>query len=519
MSSPEYEPIVYRTSEMSGYEFEEAVATLLGRLGYEAEVTARSADAGRDVIARGGGETLVVECKCTRSSVGRPVVQKLHSAAVSFGAETRGIVACTGGFSGPAREHADELGDVVELWDTAHLAALGRRVELYFYADDSARAHIYRPSDSPPEQTERQLRRSFVANLESAPRPADSALSVHAGESDLVAAIRVDYSLDETFGTSTYPNLYRARERGRRLYAPETEVPSHERRLWNRESFDRRCDGDEIDGRPAIAHFDFEIERVERQIARRIAREQSTVVSYTGDNNVTYSKTCEVDPEEVTTRSRRVFLRRRRVRLTAGPSSSLLRVAVPADGPPRLVGSREASIEQMRRIQQGTTALLCNDCGRISTPDRSPERCRDCGRTLCANHHWEVPGLFGFGGEALCSSCYRSSEAPPPAFPAESLPPAVAILVPPLPFAAAGAVGAFVGHLVMLLGAWALLAAGVVEAVQGTPTMAGWLGVPGAVVWGVASGVVLDWWLRHEAHGRNLAELEGYEPAWQSEGS
>jgi restriction endonuclease Mrr len=53
---------------------------------------------------------VVVECKHT-GTVGRPVVQKLHSAVATFEFDgpKRGMVATTGRFTGPAVEYAERL--------------------------------------------------------------------------------------------------------------------------------------------------------------------------------------------------------------------------------------------------------------------------------------------------------------------------------------------------------------------------------------------------------------------------
>jgi restriction endonuclease Mrr len=53
---------------------------------------------------------IVVECKHT-DAVGRPVVQKLHSAVATFefDGHKRGMVATTGRFTGPAEEYAERF--------------------------------------------------------------------------------------------------------------------------------------------------------------------------------------------------------------------------------------------------------------------------------------------------------------------------------------------------------------------------------------------------------------------------
>ena len=75
-------------NDLSGFEFEDVVEDVFRNLGYENVRQAdRTADEGRDVIMEevvdGTRRANIVECKHT-GTVGRPVVQKLHSAIATF---------------------------------------------------------------------------------------------------------------------------------------------------------------------------------------------------------------------------------------------------------------------------------------------------------------------------------------------------------------------------------------------------------------------------------------------------
>ena len=88
-------------------QFEDEIARMFTRLGYDVTQTSYSNDYGRDVIMLKDGKKYLVECKCyaVGGSSGRPVLQKLHSAMVTDGADG-GFFVTTGGFSDPAREFA-----------------------------------------------------------------------------------------------------------------------------------------------------------------------------------------------------------------------------------------------------------------------------------------------------------------------------------------------------------------------------------------------------------------------------
>jgi restriction endonuclease Mrr len=101
--------------DLSGFEFEDLMEDVFRNLGYENVRQAdRVADEGRDILMEetvdGTRRAVIVECKHT-DSVGRPVVQKLHSAVATYGYDgpKRGMVATTGRFTGPATEYARRL--------------------------------------------------------------------------------------------------------------------------------------------------------------------------------------------------------------------------------------------------------------------------------------------------------------------------------------------------------------------------------------------------------------------------
>src|SRR6056297_4027187 len=101
--------------DLSGFEFEDLMEDVFRSLGYEnVRQAEKTADEGRDVLMEevvdGTRRAVVVECKHT-GTVGRPVVQKLHSAIATFEFDgpKRGMVATTGRFTGPAIEYAERL--------------------------------------------------------------------------------------------------------------------------------------------------------------------------------------------------------------------------------------------------------------------------------------------------------------------------------------------------------------------------------------------------------------------------
>jgi restriction system protein len=91
-------------------DFEHLVAEVFKRRGYQTNVDlGRGPDGGVDVILRHNGNTIPVQCKRWKKSVGVPVVRELLGAMTAFGA-SNGIVVATSSFTREAQSFAAENG-------------------------------------------------------------------------------------------------------------------------------------------------------------------------------------------------------------------------------------------------------------------------------------------------------------------------------------------------------------------------------------------------------------------------
>ncbi|PEC22801.1 restriction endonuclease [Bacillus cereus] len=91
---------------MDPREFEYFVANLFRSLGYTVQVTSGSNDGGKDIILRKGRETKFVEVKRhTQGTIGRPAIQKLHSAIMDADA-LGGYFVTLSNFNKNARNYA-----------------------------------------------------------------------------------------------------------------------------------------------------------------------------------------------------------------------------------------------------------------------------------------------------------------------------------------------------------------------------------------------------------------------------
>jgi HJR/Mrr/RecB family endonuclease len=121
-------------AQMSGAEFEQFTADLLRAMGFErVSLTPATGDEGKDVIAYlrdplGNLIKYYVECKRWEEGkpVGRPVVQRLHSAIIEDRSASKGMIVTSSRFTEQAAEWASRVGNI-DLIDGQRLIELATR--------------------------------------------------------------------------------------------------------------------------------------------------------------------------------------------------------------------------------------------------------------------------------------------------------------------------------------------------------------------------------------------------------
>jgi len=303
---------------LSGFEFEDVTADVFRTLGYEnVRQAAKTADRGRDVLMEevvdGTRRAVVVECKHT-DTVGRPVVQKLHSAVATFefAGPKRGIVITTGRFTSPAQEYAEQLRRTddphpVELLDGEDLRAIADEVGLDLY---NGRIEILcdetlRPYD-PATDVDAPVREAFrdIENIEAADLRSPHSKAVFRP----VAAVTAD--TDAVFETSVGV-IHRINDRTRFVVHAERGQPRVADEDLAALVTENRHATVELD----VDRFGKEFDEIEQRrfgqtqteykewAVDRLRDHHTTTVTYTGDNNVTYNKTCEPNRSDISVQS------------------------------------------------------------------------------------------------------------------------------------------------------------------------------------------------------------------------
>ena len=119
-------------AEYEPREFEELIARLFIRMGYQVKLTPEKADYGADIIAEKNDERIVIEVKRWKEEhVGAEHIRSLIGSMSSFGA-TKAIFVTTSDFTKRAENQADRArqgGTRIELWNGYELR---KRIEKYF---------------------------------------------------------------------------------------------------------------------------------------------------------------------------------------------------------------------------------------------------------------------------------------------------------------------------------------------------------------------------------------------------
>jgi len=384
--------------ELSGFEFEDVMEDVFRKLGYEnVRQAERVADKGRDIVMEetvdGTRRAVVVECKHT-DTVGRPVVQKLHSAVATYDypGPKRGMVATTGRFTNPAKEYARDLrknGDPhpVELLDGTELREIADEIGLDLY---NGRIEVLcdrtlRPTD-PSRSPDAAVRDAFreIENLDprTIPRPTMTAR--------FVPVVRIRGDVSAVFETSAGV-IHRVNERDEFVLSAGRDGPRPleagvERLVAT--SADQRVDLDEhrfgeLFDAVEVERFGQTETEYKEWAVRRLRRRHTTTVSYTGDNNVTYTKECEPNLSDISIQSiSPVYLPRIRTTTTLGTYEYPYEYY--AAGPSRYT------------IEDGIHR--CVQCG---GSDGTFTYCENCGSINCTDHI-RTERLVG---EPVCTGC------------------------------------------------------------------------------------------------------------------
>jgi len=288
-----------RLDALDGFQFEELCGRIfeklsLGKITY----VGRVADEGRDLILEGyKGNKAIIECKHQpNSTIGRPIVQKLHSATVEENARYA-IVVTTGHFSKDAVDYSEKLrkrGVIVELIDFAILNDMARRAGIRLLrGGESFPIQTFFVSD--PKTLSNKVSNAILSPMISSPTPASILVSVEPRTLEFRPAYLIKYNIHENFATSI-GNISSIHIDDQIILVDGANGELTNPELANFMLVSERTDGIHpgYQGVSSKRH-DFKIDHssLMHKAKLQIIGLHSKDVSYYGRNNVRYTKRCE----------------------------------------------------------------------------------------------------------------------------------------------------------------------------------------------------------------------------------
>lgn len=397
---------------LDGLEFEDLCEQMFKNLGYAVENIVGVGDGGRDLILHSvDDEKIIVECKHQpNSTVGRPVVQKLHSAVISSHAK-KGILITSGKFSKEAIEHAELLtsqGITMELVDFLNFVALAVKAKINISTSMSDTI-VY----SFPIANDTELKRKFqniFEKLQSWPQSAYEIAQLELSQIVLVAHYKIKFSVKQDFSTSVgvihsiHKNdliLILDAANGLQL-GEETISFLTSSVLINSE--------DVVQLSSVTSRTDFNLDQTSliEHAKRQIIHDYSKTIKYTGKNNVTYYKNCKPGKRNISIHDvKHVYIPHCKVVFKF--KNTKYNCTILQNDTQISILSTDVYQCNLCDEKIKEKSLLCNNCGSIVHGPKLFNShgfvCKNCEKTICKKCRYQKKQFLLFK-KNLCESCY-----------------------------------------------------------------------------------------------------------------
>jgi len=386
---------------MDGYEFQRFVANLFKQLGFtNVKLGPPGPDGGIDITMEQktdiGSVRYIVECKHhLKQTIGRPVVQKLHSVVISTPVLDKGVIVTSGRFSNQAINYAEEVG--IELIDIEKLKELCRKAGISLETEPSLSIENCFPIPEKAELINELLNflqddllgfnKDFVTVQEIGLR--------------LLSSYLIDYTINATFSTSVgvihsiheTSTIFLDGKNGQ-LINPTITNPLLPLRHKMRELCEKDIKGVNLIEK---AEFLVDFKEIKERAKETLRRIYTKTVSYLGANNVLYSKTCIPRKKDITLLDvNRVYLPILSFSFMLLKTKYLIIGTVTPDGlnvlPSNLITVPETSNVNVYpdncmicSKNMNYEKYLCNECGKIVC-HKDSSTCKVCGKVICKEH-------------------------------------------------------------------------------------------------------------------------------------
>jgi restriction system protein len=282
----------FSIDELDGYQFEDLVAKIMKKQGYRnIQVTNRSGDFGKDIIMEDSLENIVIiECK-HQKNVGRPVIQKLqgamqHEEKMKPNRNIYGIVVTSGSFSREAIKYGEDFQQNIELIDGRKLSEICKDLNIVVL---NGKIQILTDNSFKNISNENSINRS----LEAYSKIYGNKFHEPAFQTRVTFIPCCFFEYEVVFTTSTSVGVID------KYYRHETiTIDGITKNLLDENLshfyFSDKAPTEKINNDAVFEKIPFEFTEndAEDYVIQYITDKHSHNVSYTGKNNVTYTKMC-----------------------------------------------------------------------------------------------------------------------------------------------------------------------------------------------------------------------------------
>lgn len=386
---------------MDGYQFQKFVANLFKKLGFmNIKVGPPTADGGVDISMEQGTDIgnvkFTIECKHhPESIIGRPVVQKLHSAVIHSPFLNKGIIVTSGHFSSEAIQYAEEVG--IELIDKEKLEELAGKAGMTLQTESSSLIENCFPISKKLQVIEK-LNKFLLIDLNGFNQ---NYVRIEEIGLKLLSSYMVDYCIDATFSTSVgiihsirdKSSIFFTGDNGEPITAIITDpLLPFQPYISNLNKEDLR-EFKLLEKRKFIKSHK-EIKESARETLRR---RYTQTVSYYGANNRRYKKTCVPQTKDITLLEiKRVFCPLLVMIFSISKKKYIVMgIDIPAEF--IVLPSNFITIQEPSGIKtypdgcmicsrdMGHSKYVCSECGSIVC-HKDVFKCKTCGKVICREH-------------------------------------------------------------------------------------------------------------------------------------
>ena len=333
---------------MGGLDFEDICCEILEGCGFSARRIGGQ-DGGRDIIIRNGRDSIVVECKHQKEPVGRPVVQKLHSAVMTEKA-AGGMVISTGGFSPQAKKHAPVARHASNIMAAIRLI-IHREILLVSGSDLDVMAaeagiRLHDGIDPSADAVDTEPLEKRFAQIRSHPESAAALMTPpRVTDNRVVTCWVANFQIEQDFRSSTGVLAHKMKKKGECICGPDGKI------LGGKFAAAVKKGGDASPEKTSTA-------AAKKCVIEHVKSKFTKTVKYKGRNGATYTMKCEPSPRHIQTRFEPVGLKQTSV------SIKFLRTTYKWKLPDwgkniecKICGGTKGMLKPL---------LLCNSCGKIA---------------------------------------------------------------------------------------------------------------------------------------------------------